>query len=154
MGVGGRRGRWMATRNPHDDEFPWYCYIRGGNGLHDYDGCRFLTWREAYLCALAAACETPDTSPWLEEAEEPPVVSAEVTFYLRRDAVEALMAKAAVVDEENNGAAETTYTLPQALQVVWHHDPEWLHRHVLVGWTLDRAADYWSSEPMRVIWPT
>lgn len=75
----------------------------------------------------------------------------EVTFHLKRDLdLAVLEAKARELDEEGDLAPET-YTLPQMVQVIWHQDPEWLHKNALIGWTLDRAAD--DEGAMQPIWP-
>lgn len=81
-------------------------------------------------------------------------IHAEVTFYLKdgRDVLEKLTTKARQIDEDNGNLSDAPdeYTIPQALQVVWHNDPEWLHDNVLDGWTLDRAPD--EAGTMRPIW--
>lgn len=82
-------------------------------------------------------------------------IYGEVTFYLKTSLDTApLMAKARELDEENNGLGEVDlpeeYTLTQALQVVWHNDPQWLHDNVLTGWTLNRAQN--EAGRMSPIW--
>ena len=77
-------------------------------------------------------------------------IGGEVTFHLKDGIEEQLFAKAAEVDMDNNGEAEDKYTVAQALQVVWHLEPEWLHKNVLLGWTLDKATD--EEGVMRRIW--
>jgi hypothetical protein len=77
-------------------------------------------------------------------------IHAEVTFMIDEGSVDALKAKAAELDEDALDEAEGEYTLAQALQVVWHREPEWLHENGLVGWTLDKASE--GSGPMRHIW--
>jgi len=71
-----------------------------------------------------------------------PEIEGQVTFHVKDGTQGALMTKAAQVDAEYNGVDEAIdYTIAQALQVVWHLDPEWLHANVLEGWTLDRVCD-------------
>lgn len=77
-------------------------------------------------------------------------IQAEVTFYVKDDSVPALLEKAAQVDRDENGQVEESYTVPQALQVVWHAEPEWLHTRALDGWTLDKTRN--ESGTMRPIW--
>lgn len=68
--------------------------------------------------------------------DQPEDVMAKVTFMFKHNSTEALMDKAAEIDGED---AEDSYTIAQALQVVWHADPEWLHENVLAGWTLNET---------------
>jgi hypothetical protein len=81
-------------------------------------------------------------------------VYGEVTLYVKRGTEDALKAKAKECDEDPSWGMcevpEDGYTLEQALQVVWHADPEWLHKNVLEGWTLDKAGV--ESTPQS-IWP-
>jgi thioredoxin-like negative regulator of GroEL len=74
---------------------------------------------------------------------------AEVTFHIQEGAIDALKEKAREIDEAGDDIPEE-YTLAQALQVVWHLEPEWLHEHLLAGWTLDRTAD--DDGTMRGVW--
>lgn len=75
-------------------------------------------------------------------------IYGEVSFHLKPDSVDALKAKAREVDEEE---VDGEYTVAQALQVVWHLEPAWLHTHILDGWTLDKATD--ENGEMREVWP-
>jgi hypothetical protein len=79
-------------------------------------------------------------------------IYAEVTFHVPDDKtkIDALNARAREIDEEEGNDIPEEYALAQALQVVWHLDPEWLHRNFLVGWTLDKAAD--DDGNMRLVW--
>lgn len=75
-------------------------------------------------------------------------LQAEVTFVLRDEKIEALKAKAAEIDDDY--PPEGGYNVTQALQVVWHREPEWLHdNHVLSGWTLDKSNE---GGTMRDVW--
>ena len=68
-------------------------------------------------------------------------IHAEVTFHIRPEHLHALKAKAREIDLDNVGEEDTPdiYTDGQALQVVWHNEPEWLHNHeVLLGWTIEK----------------
>lgn len=73
-------------------------------------------------------------------------IYGEVTFFVKAGTEDALQAKARELDDEE----VDEYTLVQALQVVWHQDPDWLHKHVLEGWTLDKADD---GDGMKQVWP-
>lgn len=78
-------------------------------------------------------------------------VTAMVTFILKAGAEDDLKRKAREVDAENVDEEDmpAEYTIPQALQVVWCHEPEWLHANVLMGWTLDK---YQSEDGYRMVW--
>jgi hypothetical protein len=78
-------------------------------------------------------------------------VEAEVTFMVKDDQVDALMSKAREIDEVNQSPEDMpeTYRVDQALQIVWHEEPEWLHKNVLEGWTLDKAM---VDGSMRMVW--
>lgn len=76
----------------------------------------------------------------------------EVTFHFNDADVDELKAKAREVDLDVNGIEEADipdYTLPQALQVVWHMEPQWLHQKILHGWTLDKGV---VDGVMRPVW--
>lgn len=79
-------------------------------------------------------------------------IVAEVTFHIPDDAelINALHAQARKLDIDNEVDPPDTYTLVQALQVVWHLDPHWLHDHFLKGWILHKAAVVGAE--MRPIW--
>ena len=68
-------------------------------------------------------------------------VRAQVTFMIREDRVEEMKEKARSLDEDNGFDAPEDYTVAQALQVVWHNEPEWLHNGGLIGWTLDKHSE-------------
>lgn len=69
-------------------------------------------------------------------------VLAQVTFMVKAGTEEALIAKARALDLDQNGVDDDLdYTIGQAIQIVWHLEPEWLHREVLEGWTMDRVCD-------------
>lgn len=76
-------------------------------------------------------------------------IRAEVTFMLTDGSEQRLRKRAQLLGEEEYDTAEE-YTLLQALQVVWHHDPEWLHANVLEGWVLERGAQ--PDGPMQEVW--
>lgn len=77
---------------------------------------------------------------------------AEVTFHIDLGAIPALKQKAADIDEGGEeDPSPDDYTVAQAFTVVWHLEPEWIHEHVLDGWTLDRAADV--DGIMHDVWP-
>lgn len=81
-------------------------------------------------------------------------IHGEVTFFIKEEVVEQIKAKAFEIDESGDWGAVNIpeeYEIRQALQVVWHQDPEWLHRQ-LSGWTLDKAATV-PDGTMREIWP-
>jgi hypothetical protein len=83
-------------------------------------------------------------------------LGCEVTFHVRLKDVDdvALQVKAAEIDEHNGNAPEDYplgYTFAQAFQIIWHEDPEWVHRHMLCGWVLDRTDE---SGDMRPVWGT
>ena len=80
-------------------------------------------------------------------------IHAEVTFMVKAGVEDALLAKAKQVDEEVGNIepdVPETYTMLQALQIVWHNEPEWLHQNILFGWTLDKGTD--ESGQMRSVW--
>lgn len=63
-----------------------------------------------------------------------------VTLHVKDETVPALLAKAAQCDDESNGSHQSTYTVEQALSVVWHNEPEWLHANVLTGWVAESVT--------------
>lgn len=84
----------------------------------------------------------------------PNELHCEVTFHVKHDVDEiALQVKAAELDEVNGVGPEdhpTGYTFAQAFQIVWHQEPEWVRKHLIDGWTLDRAGQ---DGVMRDVWP-
>lgn len=77
-------------------------------------------------------------------------IYGEVTFMVKRDQIDALKVKARELDDPANQVE--VYTIQQALQVVWHQDPAWLHEHVLIGWILDKASEPDDRGTMRGVW--
>ncbi len=82
--------------------------------------------------------------------ELPSEIRAEVTFHLKDIKPEVLFSKAGELDDQSDEVEE--YTIAQALQVIWHNDPEWFHENVLDGWTMDKASD--DDGYMRSVWKT
>lgn len=75
-------------------------------------------------------------------------ITVTVTFMLKDDAaLTALREKARQVDDETTGEHAVSYTEKQALAVVWHNEPEWLHEHALRGWVVEDDL-HWSDVEM------
>lgn len=80
-------------------------------------------------------------------------VEAQVRFIFKDGPIEQLFTRAAELDEEGAwGGVDIpeTYTLAQALQIVWHQDPDWLHANVLMGWVMEKAK---VKGTWRDVWP-
>lgn len=72
-------------------------------------------------------------------------VATPVRFYVKRDAIAKLRARAAQIDNEDHGEHLAEYTVPQALIVVFHNDPDFLFGEILNGWVCEPSDDPWQG---------
>ena len=72
-------------------------------------------------------------------ADELPNLLTQVEWVIDASAVDKLKAMARELDEQRDEVTE--YSLPQALQIVWHNDPMWVHTNLLYGWVLSDWKD-------------
>lgn len=69
-----------------------------------------------------------------------------VRFTVRKDTIEHLLKRAAELDDEEHGEHLAEYTIPQALLVVFHMDPNFLFDNLLLnGWVFDPSGDLWQG---------
>lgn len=80
-----------------------------------------------------------------DEGETVDDVLTPVRFHVNRADIEKLRKRAAEIDDREHGEHLAEYTVPQALLVVFHGDPEFLFDNVLSGWVFEPANDVWQG---------